>query len=66
MAEPYIRMNYDEYKALEKACREFNETTHRSERGFYHKSFRLPIGPLVYEFVGPDVPAGYRLVESKE
>ena len=64
MAEPYVRMTYEEYKALEKACREFKETTHTSVEGFYHKSFRLPVGPLIFEFVGPLVPAGYHLVEE--
>jgi len=58
MAEPYVRMTYEEYKALEKACRQFDETTHKSVDGFYHKSIRLPIGPMIVEFHGPLVKAG--------
>ena len=61
----YIQLTYDEYKALEKACRDFNETTHTSERGFYHKAICLPFGAQDVEFIGPSVPAGYHLVEER-
>ena len=57
MADIYARLTYDEFKALETACKEFRETVHKTVTGFYHKSIRLPIGDLSMEFHGPIVKA---------
>lgn len=57
MPDIYISLSYDEYKALETACREFPETVHRTVTGFYHKSVRLPVGEIQMEFHGPAVKA---------
>ena len=51
----YIHLSYKEYKAAEKAMREFNETTHTTVTGFYHKSIRIPLGDSSIEFHGPAV-----------
>ena len=54
MAVMYIHLAYEDYKALEEQMRVFNETTHKSTGGFYHKSLRLKIGAdLIMEFHGP-------------
>ena len=59
MTVQYIHMTYEEYKQLEAQMKEFKETSHKSEGGFYHKSIRLRIGQdLVMEFHGPLV-GGY-------
>jgi len=59
MAVMYTQMSYEDYKELEKAMKEFKETTHTTTTGFYHKSIRLPIGSgLIMEFHGPIVLAG--------
>jgi hypothetical protein len=56
MADIYIRLNYKEYKALERAMREVKETTHMEGTDFYHKALRLPISEgVVIEFYGPGV-----------
>ncbi|KKM99562.1 hypothetical protein LCGC14_1146680 [marine sediment metagenome] len=57
MADIYARLTYDEYKALEMACKEFKETTHTSVAGYYYRAIRLPIGDLSMEFHGPIVKA---------
>ena len=58
MPNMYTQLGYEEYKALEKAMRETEETVHETTDGFYHKSIRLPIGAdLVMEFHGPLVKA---------
>lgn len=57
MADIYTRFSHEEYKAFEEACREFAETIHTTVTGYYHKSIRLPIGDLVFEFHGPIVKA---------
>ena len=44
MADIYMRLNYEEWKAIEKGMREFNETIHTTATGYYHKTFRLPLG----------------------
>mgnify|MGYP001599513586 CR=1 FL=1 len=59
MAQPYVHLTYDEYKAFERACKKFRETTHHSTDGSYHKSIRLPVGPLTIEFHGPLWKVGY-------
>ncbi len=68
MAVLYMRLDYEEYKALEKAMREFKETTHGKGSEWYHKSIRLPISDgLKIEFHGPDVMARqHRAVVVKE
>lgn len=59
MTVQYIHMTYEEYKKLEAQMKEFKETSHKSEGGFYHKSIRLKVGQdLIMEFHGPLV-GGY-------
>ena len=59
MAVQYIHLTYEEYKALEQQMRDFAETSHKTEGGFYHKSIRLRISSdLIMEFHGPLV-GGY-------
>lgn len=59
MAVVYMHLTYEEYKDLERQMREFRETTHKSEGGFYHKSLRVKAGEdLIIEFHGPLV-GGY-------
>jgi hypothetical protein len=59
MTVQYIHLSYEEFKDLEIQMKEFRETTHKSEGGFYHKSIRLKIsGDLIMEFHGPLV-GGY-------
>ncbi len=59
MAVQYIHLTYEEYKALERQMREFAETAHKTEGGFYHKSIRLKVSDgLIMEFHGPLV-GGY-------
>lgn len=61
----YIHLSHEDYKEMEKAMREFKETTHKSEGGFYHKSIRFPVGSgLIMEFHGPLV-GGYGHLERK-
>lgn len=59
MTVQYLRLEYEEYKAFEDACKAFEETTHKSASGFYHRSFRVKINEsLIMEFHGPLVMAG--------
>ncbi len=59
MAVQYNHLTYEEYKSLEFQMKEFDETCHKTEGGFYHKSIRLRIGvDLIMEFHGPLV-GGY-------
>jgi hypothetical protein len=54
MSVMYLHLDYEAYKGLEQQMRAFDETTHKSTGGFYHKSIRLRIAPdLVLEFHGP-------------
>lgn len=58
MADLYMRLTYDEYKALEEQCRNWDdhETAHTSVDGYYHKAFRLRISDdILIEFQGPMV-----------
>lgn len=56
----YVHLDHESYKAMEKAMREFKETTHKTTSGFYHKSIRFPVGAgLIMEFHGPLVAGGY-------
>lgn len=55
----YMHLAYEDFKNLEAQCKAFNETTHRTEGGFYHKSIRLKINDgLIVEYHGPLV-GGY-------
>jgi len=59
MAIQYTHLSYEEYKALQKQMKAFEETTHKSTGGFYHKSIRLKISDgFIMEFHGPLV-GGY-------
>ena len=59
MSVLYLHLDYEGYKAIEDQMRAFNETTHKSTGGFYHKSIRLKCGDdLVLEIHGPLV-GGY-------
>jgi hypothetical protein len=59
MSVLYMHLDYEGFKELERQCREFKETTHKSEGGFYHKSLRIRVGDnLIVEFHGPLV-GGY-------
>jgi len=54
----YASMSHEDYKRMEKAMKEFKETTHTTETGFYHKSIRIPLSDTsVIEFHGPIVKA---------
>lgn len=57
MADIYVNLSYDEYKRLEEACRQFAETNHGKGTEWYHKSIRLPVGSVTWEFHGPNVKA---------
>lgn len=59
MAVVYIHLTYEEYKSLELQMKEFTETAHKTEGGFYHKSIRLQVtDDTIMEFHGPLV-GGY-------
>lgn len=64
MACFYIQLNYEEYKALERAIREYKETEHKTVTGFYHKSIRLPVGDNTMEFHGPIVKSSEIAIDS--
>ena len=53
----YVRLSYDEYKAVEAQMRALRESTHTTVDGYYHKSIRIRIGNLTLEFHGPIVKA---------
>ena len=56
MSVMYIHLQYEEYKSLQRQMAEYEETTHTTVTGFYHKSIRLVINPdLIIEFHGPNV-----------
>lgn len=57
MADTYVQLSYEEWKALEETCRTFKETTHGEGTPWYHKSFRLPVGGTTWEFHAPLVKA---------
>lgn len=66
MTVQYIHLSYEAYKALERQCREWKETTHTTVTGFHHKSIRLNIdGNLIMEFHGPLV-GGYGHLPEQE
>jgi hypothetical protein len=62
----YLHLTYESYKELERQCREFKETSHKSEGGFYHKSLRVRVeDDLIIEFHGPLV-GGYGHLPDKD
>lgn len=65
MAVIYTHLQYEHYKRLEEQMRAFNETTHKSTGGFYHKSIRLQVDDdTIMEFHGPLV-GGYGHTEDQ-
>lgn len=63
----YLRLDYRQYKALERQLDEWrdHETTHTSVGGpdsarYYHKAIRLDIGNLTLEVQGPAVREAIR------
>ena len=76
MSEPvvlYMQLAHEAYKSLEEQCKAFNETTHTTVTGFYHKSIRLRIGEgLIVEYHGPIVkaaepePGSFRILSPEE
>lgn len=62
MADIYIRLEYEEWKLFEAACKAFEESEHGRGTPWYHKSFRLPVGGTTWEFHAPLVKA--RMVEE--
>ena len=65
MADIYLNLTFDEYKNLEKQMKEFPETSHGEGTEWYHKSVRLTIGELTFEFHGPNVKARKVSAESE-
>lgn len=58
MTVQYLSLDFEAYKSLEAQMKAFEETTHTTTGGFYHKSIRLRLGPdLIMEFHGPLVLA---------
>ncbi len=57
MADMYFNLTYDQFKELEKAMKEFPETSHGEGTDYYHKAVRIPVGDLTIEFHGPVVKA---------
>lgn len=65
MSVVYTHITYEEFKSLEKQMKAFNETSHKTEGGFYHKSIRLVVSKdLIMEFHGPLV-GGYGHVDQQ-
>jgi len=61
----YLHLDYSSYKDLEDQARDFVETTHTSTGGFYHKSWRVSVGPdLTIEFHGPLVGGDEHLCQE--
>lgn len=57
MTDMYLRLDYRQYKQLEKQLRNWEsvETSHTTVDGYYHKALRLDIGDLTLEIQGPAV-----------
>lgn len=54
----YFNLDYNGYKAVENAMKNFAETAHGEDTEWYHKSIRIPVGDnLTLEFHGPNVKA---------
>ena len=59
MTVQYMHLKYEDFKNLETQMKQFKETTHKTEGGYYHKSIRINIdNNLIMEFHGPLV-GGY-------
>jgi len=66
MSNCYWHLSYESYKRVEAQMRAFNETTHTTTGGFYHKSIRIQLDDsTVIEFHGPLV-GGEGHVTGKE
>ncbi len=64
MAVTYKSLTYEEYKSVEEQLKKFKdlETTHATDTGFYHNSFRLRINDEeIIEFHGPAVRAAVNI-----
>ena len=58
MAEMYMHLTYEEWKAMEEQMKEFKETAHGSGTDWYHKSIRIKVNDgLTIEFHAPNVKA---------
>ncbi len=58
MVDLYFNLDYNQFKALEKAMKAFPETAHGEGTEYYHKAVRIPVGDdLIIEFHGPVVKA---------
>ena len=58
MTAMYVSLSYEDYKQLEQQMKQFAETSHTTEPGFYHKAIRLQVTEdLTFEFHGPLVKA---------
>lgn len=59
MTDFYVSLDHAAYKSLETQMLAFaeRETTHTSVNGYYHKSIKLDIGGVDFEFHGPNVKA---------
>ena len=57
MTDVYIQLTYTQYKDMEGQLKDFSalETSHISVEGYYHKAFRLRVGDITFEIVGPSV-----------
>jgi len=57
VTDVYLRLDYRQYKHLEKQLRNWDEieTSHTSVDGYYHKALRLEIGDMTLEIQGPAV-----------
>lgn len=66
MTDLYLRLDYRQYKVLEKQLRDWEtiETSHTTVDGYYHKALRLEIGDLTLEVQGPAVKEPIREVEQ--
>lgn len=56
MRDLYLRLTYEDYKAVEDQMRRVDEieTSHRTVDGGYHKAIRIKIGgDMIIEFQGP-------------
>ena len=58
MADLYMNLSYDQWKALEEQMKAFQETSHGKGTEYYHKSIRIKVtDDLNIEFHGPNVMA---------
>jgi hypothetical protein len=59
----YVRLEYEEYKALEKQLAHYQDCEATSKvygpEGFYHKAFRFDLGGMMIEIHGPIVRSAY-------